>query len=143
MTINHTNNFVLDQVLAVHDFSADTIKLALYGPAANITSATESYTASGEVTNEGGYTSGGQVLSLVSSYPKIENGDGAARFMPVVWVFTNSRLIRYALMYNASKSNKAILMIDFGASRSYKDSFTVDFPLAASPIIRFSTRGAA
>lgn len=141
MTIYHLESFLLDQVKGVHNFELDTIKLALFSGV--ISASTEAYSTLGEVASGDGYTAGGLTLTLTSSYPKIEMGSGAVRYEPAVWTFTAPKTIRSALMYNASKSGKAILMIDFGRPRTCIETFRVRFPLAAGPVIRLSTRLAA
>jgi len=72
----------------------------------------------------------------VSTYPKIEQGQGAVRFVtPVEWTFDNGKLIKWALLYNASKSNKTILSVELSKEVSAIGPFRLNFPLSAAPII--------
>lgn len=136
MTIYYCQSFLLDSVSGVHDFATDTIKLALFDSNAAMSSATTAYTVTNEVPTGFGYTAGGVTLSLVSTYPKIEDSAAAVRFQPATWTFLANRTFRYALMYNASKSNKAIIVLDLGIERDYRQAFAIEFPLSTNPIVR-------
>lgn len=136
MSIYYCQSFLLDSVSAVHDFATDTIKLALFDSNAAFSSATTAYSVTNEVPTGSGYTAGGVTLSLVSTYPKIEDSAAAVRFQPATWTFTANRTLKWALMYNASKSNKAILCIDLGTERAYRLEFSIEFPLSTNPIVR-------
>jgi len=135
MSIQHCESFLLETLLAIHDFSSDVIKVALFNGDARFDSETTAYSSTNEVPNGGGYTTGGQALTLVSTYPKIEARAGAVRYEPVTWTFTANATLRWALIYNSSKANRAILSIDLGTPRTLLGEFILNFPLAAAPII--------
>ena len=136
MSIVYCQSFLLEIITTGHNFASDVIKLALFTQAAAPDYLTTAYSTTNELASGSGYTTGGNTLALTSTYPKIEDNAACARFESSSWTFTADVTFRYALMYNSSKSNKAILSIDFGRSRSYRNAFTVNFPLAANAIIR-------
>lgn len=122
MTIEQglVDQFGVDLFSAVHDFTLDTFKVALYQPSANLTLAlTTGYTASGESTGTG-YTAGGQEISVASGFPKLIKV-GTTRKLQVDFddvTFASVTLTtRAALIYNDSAAGKpAVAIIDFGAT---------------------------
>jgi hypothetical protein len=131
-----TTSFKQDVLLGVHDFETDDIKLALFLASADLGAATTVYTTAGE-TSGTGYTAGGKTLTGVTV---LTSGTTAyVDFADLTWnpaAFT----ARGALIYNASKSNKAIAVLDFGADKTASTIFTVQMPAntATSALIRFS-----
>ena len=136
MTIQYCQSFLLEQLTGTHDFSSDTIKLALFDVNASFDQDTTTYSTANELANGTGYTTGGATMALASGYPKIENGFGAVRFATpaATWTFTSIKNPTWALMYNASKSNRAIMSIFF-SNRSAFGDFSITFPLSLDPII--------
>ena len=131
-----TTSFKQDILLGVHDLDTDTLKIALYLATANLGAATTAYTTTGE-TSGAGYTAGGNTLTGVTV---LTSGTTAyVDFANPVWNpagFT----ARGALIYNASKSNKAIAVLDFGSDKTTTTTFTVQMPAntASSALIRIS-----
>jgi hypothetical protein len=131
-----TTSFKQDILLGVHDLETDTIKMALYLATADLGAATTVYTTSGE-TSGTGYTAGGKTLTGVTV---LTSGTTAyVDFADPSWdpaAFT----ARGALIYNASKSNKAIAVLDFGSDKTATTIFTVQMPAntATSALIRIS-----
>ncbi len=131
-----TTSFKQDILLGVHDLDTDTIKMALYLATADLGAATTVYTTSGE-TSGTGYTAGGETLTGVTV---LTSGTTAyVDFADPSWdpaAFT----ARGALIYNASKSNKAIAVLDFGSDKTATTIFTVQMPAntATSALIRIS-----
>jgi hypothetical protein len=131
-----TTSFKQDILLGVHDLDTDTIKMALYLATADLGAATTVYTTSGE-TSGTGYTAGGKTLTGVTV---LTSGTTAyVDFADPSWdpaAFT----ARGALIYNASKSNKAIAVLDFGSDKTATTTFTVQMPAntATSALIRIS-----
>ena len=127
-------SFKKQLLLAVHDFSTDTFKIALYTANANLGADTTVYTVTGEITGTG-YTAGGIALTGVTVN---ESGTTAyVDFDNATWnpaAFTT----RGALIYNASKSNKAVAVLDFGADKTAVNQFVVTMPAntATSALIR-------
>ena len=134
-----TQSFLLDCANGVHDFSADTLKLSLHAASAALSSATTAYSTTGEATSGTGYTTGGATLTLTSGYPQIVNGQACVRFENATWTFSAAKTVRYALLYNSTRSDKAIAVIDLGADRSFNGSFAVKFPLSLDAFVRYVT----
>jgi len=131
-----TTSFKQDILLGVHDLETDTIKMALFLATANLGADTTVYTTTGE-TSGTGYTAGGEVLTGVTV---LTSGTTAyVDFADPSWnpaAFT----ARGALIYNASKSNKAIAVLDFGSDKTATTTFSVQMPAntATSALIRIS-----
>lgn len=129
------SSFKQELLNAVHDFSTDTFKMALYESTANLNAATTEYTSSGEVSGTG-YTAGGIAL-VVNPTPSVSNGVAYVSFNDAV--FNAALTARGALIYNASKSDAAVLVLDFGSDKTMSN-FTVEFPpaTATSAILRIA-----
>lgn len=123
-------------MLAVHDLETDTIKMALFSSTADLGADTTVYTTTGEISGTG-YTAGGNILTGVTV---LTSGTTAyVDFADSAWNpagFT----ARGALIYNASKSNKAIAVLDFGSDKTATTTFTVQMPAntADAALIRFA-----
>jgi len=131
-----TTSFKQDILLGVHDLDTDTIKMALYYATADLGASTTVYTTTSETVGTG-YTAGGNVMTGVT----VLTADTTAYvdFADTVWN-PASFTARGALIYNASKSNKAIAVLDFGSDKTTTTSFTVQMPAntATSALIRIS-----
>lgn len=134
-TIAYCASFVLEQHFGTHDFSTDTIKIALFKDAAALSAATTAYATGNEADTGNGYTAGGSTLVLSSGYPQLENGRPSTRFESLSWTFTANKQVGYGLVYNSTKSNKAILVLDFGQGRTFTGSFAISFPLTQQALI--------
>lgn len=124
-----TNSFREEMLKGVHDLSTDVLKLALYTGSADLYPTTTVYSPTGEVVASG-YTAGGVVLTGVT----ITVGPANTVQPSVVYVsFDNVMLnaaltARGALIYNSSKSDKSVAVIDFGADKTSTTTFTVQMP---------------
>lgn len=132
-----TTSFKAQLYEGVHNLLTDTIKIALYQASADLTASTTVYTSTGEVSGTG-YTATGKTLTgaTVSSD---STGTAYVSFDNVTWTpaqFT----CRGALIYNASKGNKSIAVLDFGSDKTATTTFVVTFPAntSSSAIIRTS-----
>ena len=120
---------------AIHDLSTDTIKMALYTSNVSLNEATTTYSTSNEVIASG-YTAGGNVLTGVaistSGYTAYVNWANTS--------WTAALTARCALIYNASKANRAIAVVDFGADKTSTTTFLVTMPAntATTALIRSS-----
>ena len=113
----------------VHDLDTDTIKIALYTSSATLGASTTAYSTTNEVTGTG-YTAGGNTLT--SPAISLDGTTAIVDFADSTWS-DSTITARGALIYNASKSNKAIAVLDFGADKSSSDgAFTVVMPAAAA-----------
>ena len=119
-----TTSFKQELLLAVHDFSTDVFKMALYTANANIGADTTVYTSSGEITGTG-YVAGG--LDLTGATVNVTGTTAYVDFNNAVWNPANF-LCRGALIYNSSKSNAAVAVLDFGADKTPTTTFTVQMP---------------
>lgn len=120
-----------------HDFDVDVFKIALYTSAATLSSATTVYSSADEVTGVG-YTAGG--IALTGTTVSLTGSTAFVDFNDAVWA-ASTITARGALIYNSSKSNKAVAVLDFGADKtSTTGDFTVQMPTndAASAIIRLA-----
>ena len=116
--------------------SGDTYKIALYTSSADLGAATTAYSSTNEVTGTG-YTAGGAVLSGFST--GLASTTSYLTFSDPSW--SNATITaRGCLIYNSSKSNKAVAVFDFGQNvTSTSGTFTVDLPAAgASALIRIA-----
>jgi len=129
------SSFKQQILLGEHDLDTDVIKLALYTSAATLSAATTAYSTSDEVVGTG-YTAGGNTLT--GATVSLSGTTAYVDFSDTTWS-TATITARGALIYNSSKSNKAIAVLDFGADKtSTAGDFTVQFPTndASSAVIR-------
>jgi hypothetical protein len=124
-----TTSFKKELYQAIHDLSTDTIKIALYTGDANLNADTTAYSVStaGQVVATG-YTAGGSLLTGVA----INSSDYTAyvNWANISW--TAALTARCALIYNASKANRAIAVIDFGSDKTSTTTFLVTMPVNTS-----------
>lgn len=126
--------------VGTHDFTAstgDTFKIALYTSSATLGASTTAYTASNEISGTG-YTATGS--SLTSVTPTTSGTTAIFDFNDVSWS-SASFTARGALIYNSSKSNKAVAAIDFGSDKTVTSgTFTIQFPTpdSTNAIIRIA-----
>ena len=130
-----TTSFKAELYQAVHNLLTDNIYIALYDANVSLGVDTTVYSATHEVVATG-YTAGGQKLLN----PSVNTSGSVAyvNFSSPTW---NAAITaRCALIYNASKSNKAIAVIDFGSNKTSTTVFTVSMPTntANSALIRSS-----
>jgi hypothetical protein len=131
-----TTSFKQEILLGVHDLDTDTIKMALYLATADLGATTTLYTVAGE-TSGTGYVAGGNVMTGVTV---LTSGTTAyVDFANTVWSPANFTA-RGALIYNASKGNKSIAVLDFGSDKTTTTTFTVQMPVntATNALIRIS-----
>ena len=117
------------EVLGGEHLAANTYKIALYTSAATLDATTTAYSATNEVANGNGYTTGGATLS---GFTRGNSGTTAWIDFTSDPAWTTSTITaRGALIYNSSVSNKAVCVLDFGADKtSTNGTFTVVFPTA-------------
>ena len=117
----------------------DTLKIALYTSSATLGATTSAYTATNEVSGTG-YTAGG--ATLASQAVAYDATNQVAFFDAADPAFTTATITaRGALIYNNSKSNASIAVLDFGSDfTSTAGTFTIQLPSAAhnTAIIRIS-----
>ena len=131
-----TDSFTRELLEGVHDFRVDTFNLALYSADAAHNEATTAYSATNEVSGSG-YAAGGAALTATA--PVINNGVAYPDFANLTFAALTVSGIRSGLIYNASKSNRAVCVLDFGRTfTKVAQDFVVTFPEASptSAIIR-------
>jgi hypothetical protein len=143
------NSFKQEILVGTHNFTASsghTFKIALIKANASqsgtYNAGTTNYSVvtgnSDELANGSGYTTGGN--TLVSVTPVLDSNTAVCDFANTSWssaTFTT----RGCIIYNTSASNKAVMVLDFGADYSVSNgTFTIEFPTAnaSNAIIRIS-----
>ena len=129
-----TTSFKQDILQGVQSLTTDVLKMALYTGAASLDADTTIYTTLNEVTGTG-YTAGGKLCSNVTI-----NTLGTTVYVSfdnVQWTGV-SFTCRGALIYNTSKSNKTVAVLNFGSDKLAGPNFTVTLPAnsANSALIR-------
>lgn len=131
-----TTSFKQELPQAVHNLLTDTIKIALYKSAASLGADTTVYSVTDEVVGTG-YVAGGKVMTGVT----IANQNNVVYidFDDVVWT-PASFTAAGALIYNASKGNKSIAVLSFGADKTAANTFTIQMPTNTfdSALLRFA-----
>ena len=117
----------------------NTLKIALYTSSASLGATTSAYTTSNEVSGTG-YTAGGATLS--SQAVAYDSTNQVAYFDAADPAWSTATITaRGAMIYNNSKSNASIAILDFGSDyTSTAGTFTIQLPSAAynTAIIRIS-----
>lgn len=121
-------SYLLEEKQGVHVWGTDVMKLALFDADAALSDLTTAYATTHEVVGAG-YVAGGVVLALTATYPKLSAAG------KVLWDFVDVLIspaafaTRYALVYNSSKANRAVMVIDFGALLTATVSFGIQWPV--------------
>jgi hypothetical protein len=125
-------SFKAELLRGVHDLATDTLKIALFTAAADLGAHTTAYTPTAE-TSGVGYIAGGHVLTGVTV-----NDAGFVTFTNVSWTPAAFEA-RGALIYNSSKGDRAVAVLDFGAVKTATNTFMIQMPAntANSALIRF------
>ena len=129
------NSYKQEILEGVHA-STDTYKIALFDSNSGLSASTTAYSTSGEVEGTG-YTAGGVTLSGFTT--GLSGSTAYLTFSDPSW--ENSTITaRGCMIYNSSKSNKAVAVFNFGQNvSSVNGTFTVDFPGAGgSSLIRIA-----
>lgn len=117
--------------------AADDYKIALYTSSATLSKATTAYSATNEVGDSGTYSAGGQSLS---GWTVALDTDTAYIDWSTDPEWTGATISAAgALIYNATRSNKAVAVLDFGGTiTSTNGTFkvTLPAPAAATALIR-------
>jgi hypothetical protein len=110
--------------------------MALYTRAASLGEDTTVYTTTDEVVGTG-YTAGGVVLTNVQVL--LSGTTAYCTFDNPAWP-GSSFVARGGLIYNSSKADRAIAVVDFGADKTAGPNFTVQMPAATATtaLLRFA-----
>ena len=132
------SSFKQESWQGLHNLPANTIKMALYTASADLSQATTVYDvlAPGQVPNGAGYATGGVTLANVQV--ALSGTTAYVTFDNPVWSGA-SFVCRGALIYNASSSDRAIAVLDFGSDKTASGTFTIQLPTptATTALLRF------
>jgi len=121
-----TNSFKSDILQGYQNLLTDNLYLALYNANALLNANTPAYTSANEVSG-GTYAAGGQLVTGVSINIDSISNVVYVSFNNVTW--TNvSFVCRGALLYNASKTNNSICLLNWGSDKNAGPNFTVSLP---------------
>lgn len=132
------NSFKSELLGGTHDLDTDVIKIALYTSSATLSAATTAYSTTDEVTASTGYTAGGNTLT--SPVISLSGSTAIVDFADTTWS-ASTITARGALIYNSSKSNRAIAVLDFTTDKSSTNGdFVIVMPAAdaSNAIIRIA-----
>jgi len=123
------SSFKSELLGGIHALDTDVIKIALYTSSATLSAATTAYSATNEVSGTG-YSAGG--ATLAGATISLDGTTGICDFTDATWAGA-SFTARGALIYNSTKANRAIAVLDFGADKTATATdFVVVFPAAAA-----------
>lgn len=123
-----TTSFKTELYQAIHNLLTDTLKIALYTGDATLTADTTAYSSTNEVVGTG-YTAGGVTITGVT----VNSSEYTAyvSFNNPAWT-SATFTARAALIYNSSKANRSIAVLDFGSDKTSLTTFTITMPAATS-----------
>jgi hypothetical protein len=130
-----TTSFKAELYQGIHDLTTDVIKIALYNGNANLNESTTVYTTTNE-SSGGTYASGGSQLTPITV--SSSGSTAYVGFPNISW--TGVITARCALIYNASKANKSVAVLDFGSDKTSATTFLITMPTnnATEALIRSS-----
>jgi hypothetical protein len=144
-----TTSFMEELLEGVHNFTTgtgDSFKAALYLASATYNASTTAYSSTGEVSGTN-YTAGGVAVTNGTS-PASTNASataGTAYWTPSASItYTNvtlSTAFDAVLIYNSSKSNRAVSVHTFGSQTVTAGTFTLTMPsnTTSTALIRLAT----
>lgn len=133
-----TNSFKQEMLQAGQNLATDTLKMALYTAFSDIGPLTTAYTATNEVAGTG-YAAGGVAVTGATISTDVNTGTVYVDFADVSWPGANFTA-RGALIYNVTRSNASVAVLDFGSDKTFSSvSNTVTMPAntATTALIRF------
>ena len=125
ITAGLTNSFKEQLLLGVHNFATDTFFIALYTSSAVLGPETTVYSSTNEVSGTG-YSQGGQQLQNVTV--NLGMGIGYVSFDNPSWP-GSTFATRGALIYNSTKGNKSVGVLNFGIDQTMLgQQFVIQLP---------------
>ena len=131
-----TTSFKAQLYQGIHDLTTDVIKIALYTANADLNADTTVYSTTNEVAATGTYALGGSQLTPITV--STSGYTAYVSFPNIAW--TAAITARCALIYNSSKGNKSVAVLDFGSDKTSTTTFTITMPVngATTSLIRSS-----
>lgn len=132
------NSFKQELLAMTPHTAADVYKIALFTSTATLNKSTTAYAATNEASGTG-YSAGGATLSGFSV--TLDTDTAILDWTSDPSWASSTITARGALIYNSSRSNKAVAVLDFGSDiTSTNGTFTVTLPAAtaAAGLIRFT-----
>ena len=136
-----TNSFKQEMLQAGQNLATDTLKMALYTAFADLGPTTTAYTTTNEVVGAG-YTAGGKLVTGVTISTQTTGpnaGTVYVNFNNVSWSGA-SFTARGALIYNVTRGNASVAVLDFGSDKTFtsaNNTVTMPANTATTALIRF------
>ena len=123
-------SFAQELLKGSHNFTSNTIKLALYTANPYTTSRTTYTSGSANQVSGTGYTTGGNTLIN----PVVANQTNVATLTFDQTQWTSATFgAAFGAIYNNSSSDKLVVVLDFGGTKSCSNgTFTITFPSTSS-----------
>ena len=133
-----TLSFRSDIVQGGQNLATDTLYMALYTAYATLNPSTTVYSTDNEISGTG-YTAGGNVITGVTISTDATNNIVYINFNNVSWSGANFTA-RGALIYNTTRSNKSVAVLDFGSDKLFtaaNNTVTMPVNSASTALLRF------
>ena len=123
-------SFAQELLKGSHNFTSNTIKLALYTANPYTTASTQYTSGSANQVSGTGYTTGGNTLNN----PVVANQTNVATLTFDQTQWTSATFgAAFGAIYNNSASDKLVVVLDFGGTKSCSNgTFTITFPSTSS-----------
>ena len=123
-------SFAQELLKGAHNFTTNTIKLALYTANPYTTASTTYTSGTANQVSGTGYTTGGNTLGS----PVVANQTSVATLTFAQSQWTSATFgAAYGVIYNNSASDKLVVVLDFGGTKSCSNgTFTITFPSTSS-----------
>ena len=123
-------SFAQELLKGTHNFTSNTIKLALYTANPYTTASTAYSSGAANQVSGTGYTTGGNTLGS----PVVANQTNVATLTFAQTQWTSATFgAAYGVIYNDTDGDKLVVVLDFGGTKSCSNgTFTVTFPSTSS-----------
>ena len=123
-------SFAQELLKGAHNFTTNTIKLALYTANPYTTASTQYTTGSANQVSGTGYTTGGNTLNN----PVVANQTNVATLTFDQTQWTSATFgAAYGVIFNDTDGDKLVVVLDFGGTKSCSNgTFTITFPSTSS-----------